>query len=271
LRKFQIIASLFFSLFISTNYSRASEFADESNHECGPSASAPEASPKPAAPAPNSSKERLAVGIGVKVSTLGVGADVALPVTHRSNARFGFNAFNYDHTFDKDGVSYKGTLGLRSAQASFDFFPLGGFHLSPGLLIYNGNNVRAHASVPGNQSFTLNHVTYFSDVNNPIGGTGKLDLNRVAPMFLLGFGNLVPRTHRFSVSFEVGMAYQGSPRVKLGLTGNVCDDNLGTNCRSVVTDTAVQSNILAEQKRLNDKASPFQFYPIISLGVGYKF
>lgn len=271
MRKFPTIASLFLSLFISANYSRASELADEPSHESGPSASAADASPNPATPTKNSGKERLAVGIGVKVSTLGVGADVALPVTHRANVRFGFNAFNYDHTFDKDGVSYKGTLGLRSAQASFDFFPLGGFHLSPGLLIYNGNNVRAKASVPGNQSFTLNHVTYFSDVNNPIGGTGKLDLNKVAPMFLVGFGNLVPRTHRFSVSFEVGMAYQGSPSVKLGLTGNACDDAIGTNCRSVVTDTAVQSNILAEQKRLNDKASPFQFYPIISFGIGYKF
>jgi hypothetical protein len=77
-----------------------------------------------AAPAPiAASKEHFNVGVGVKVSTLGIGGDLALPVTHRSNLRLGFNAFNYNYTFNKDGVTYKGALDLRSAQALFDIFP----------------------------------------------------------------------------------------------------------------------------------------------------
>src|SRR5690242_15487533 len=36
----------------------------------------------------------FSVGVGVKVSTLGIGGDIAVPVTRRTNARFGFNAFN---------------------------------------------------------------------------------------------------------------------------------------------------------------------------------
>ena len=49
----------------------------------------------------------FAVGVGVKVSTLGIGGDIAVPVTRRTNARFGFNAFNYNHTFnDVNGVDY---------------------------------------------------------------------------------------------------------------------------------------------------------------------
>jgi hypothetical protein len=61
------------------------------------------------------------VGVGVKVSTLGIGGELALPVTHRSNMRFGFNAFNYNHTFNKDGVTYKG--GSRSTKRLRFYWP----------------------------------------------------------------------------------------------------------------------------------------------------
>lgn len=55
----------------------------------------------PAVPAKESSEGRFPVGVGVKVSTLEIGGEVAVAVTHRSNVRFGFNAFSYGHTFDK--------------------------------------------------------------------------------------------------------------------------------------------------------------------------
>jgi len=57
---------------------------------------------------------------------------VAIAVSHRSNVRFGFNAFSYGDTFVKDGVTYKGNLDLRSAQATYDMFLLKDFHVSPG-------------------------------------------------------------------------------------------------------------------------------------------
>jgi len=37
------------------------------------------------------------------------------------------------------------------------------------------------------------------------------------------------------------------------------------------TDPSVQSNILAEQAKINKSASPFRFYPVVSFGVGYRF
>jgi hypothetical protein len=56
----------------------------------------------------------------------------------------------------------------------------------------------------------------------------------------------------------------------LNLTGSVCDSN-GTNGRTISSDPTVQSNIVAEQNKLNKKASPFRFYPVLSFGIGFKF
>lgn len=237
------------------------------------SAAAPAPAPNaaaPAAPAKGSSEGRIPIGIGVKVSTLGIGGEVAIAVSHRTNVRFGFNAFSYGHTFDKDGATYKGNLDLRSAQATYDIFFLKGLHLSPGVLFYNGNQVTANVSVPGGQTFSLSNTTYMSDAANPVAGTGKLTVYKAAPMLLFGIGNLVPRSGHFSTSFEIGAAYQGPPRVALNLGGSACDST-GLFCRSIASDPTIQSNIVAEQAKLNKSASPYKFYPVISFGVGYKF
>ena len=73
------------------------------------------------------------VGLGVRLSTLGAGAEAAVSLTNRLNLRRGFNLFQYSRRFSHDGISYKGKLNLRSGEAHLDWYPLGyAFHLSPG-------------------------------------------------------------------------------------------------------------------------------------------
>jgi hypothetical protein len=256
----------FAALLLLINFATAGPSAANTD---SPDSAVAEAAATPA-PAKQSSEGRFPIGVGVKVSTLGIGGEVAVSLSHRSNVRFGFNAFSYGHTFDKDGATSKGTLDLRSAQATYDIFPVRWFHISPGVLLYNGNKVTANVAVPGGQTFTLSNTTYMSDAADPVSGTGKLTVYKAAPMVLFGFGNLVPRSGHFSTSFEIGAAYQGPPRVALNLGGSACDST-GLFCRSIGSDPTIQSNIVAEQAKLNKSASPYKFYPILSFGVGYRF
>jgi hypothetical protein len=213
------------------------------------------------------------VGVGVKVSTLGAGAEVATSVLRRVDFRAGFNVLGYSRDFNKDGIAYDGHLNFKTVEGHVDFFPFGGkFHVSPGFLAYLDDPIKATAFVSGAQSFTLGGVTYYSDTAVPTTGTGKIDFNQAAPMLTAGWGNLVPRRHskHFSFPVEIGVAFQGSPKATLNLSGNVCDSP-GVNCRSVASDPTVQSNIVAEQNKINNSMSFFQAYPIISAGFGYKF
>ena len=225
-------------------------------------------------PAPAQTGRILAsnVGLAVKASLLGIGFEAATPITYHTNIRAGFNMFSYSRGFNNDGVNYNASLRFRSFETHFDWFPFsGGFHLSPGLMVYNDNKISANATVPGTNSFTLGGTTYVSDPSNPIAGTGKIGFNTVAPTFLLGWGNLVPRKHKhFTVPFEFGFMYQGAPQATLALAGNVCDSN-GLNCHNVAGDTTFQSNVTAQQNKINNDMSFFKFYPLISVGFGYKF
>jgi len=212
------------------------------------------------------------LGVGVNVSTLGVGIQGAVSVTSHSNIRAGLNAFNFDHSFAKDGIDYNGQLKLRSAQITYDQFLIGSFHISPGVLIYDGNRVNASASVPAGQQFTLGGTNFYSSQANPVSGSGTLSAAKVAPMILLGFGNLLPRSEKhFGLSFEVGVVYQGSPRANLNLAGSACLISPAIGCASTATDSNVQTSLLSEQTKLNSSLAPFKFYPVVSMGFSYKF
>jgi hypothetical protein len=211
-------------------------------------------------------------GVGLTAGSLGAGLQGAVSVMKLSNIRGGFNAFSYSDTFTKDGIGYNGTLKLRSAQVTWDqYFPhMGGFHISPGALIYNGNAGNATANVSSGQTFSLGNTTYYSGAGNPINGTGAIGFNKAAPMVLLGFGNLLPRSSRhFGMSIEAGVVFEGSPNAKLNLAGTACA-TATTGCVNAATDSGVQANIQSEQTKLNNDLNPFKYYPVISLGISYK-
>ena len=205
------------------------------------------------------------IGIAVKLSSLGAGIEFATRLTRRSNLRTGFNTFAFDHDFTKDKVAYVGHLKLFSLQANYDWFPFGGsFHLSPGLLVHNGNRVRANASMPIGQGDA-------ADFTAPITGNARIEFSKVAPMLLIGWGNVVPRSGRhLSFPFEFGVIYHGTPRASLNMNSVLCDPT-GAYCLNAASDPMVQSGIQAEQSKLNHAVSPFKFYPVISFGVGYSF
>ena len=243
--------------------------ADAASMDNGGNARMEEAGPAPTEKRPGQQSSSH-VGIGVKISTLGAGIETAVPLAAKANLRGGVNFFQYNRAIINDGIHYAGQLQFRSGEAHLDFYPLGGFHVSPGVLFYNGNQLTANATVPGGQNFTLNGTAYQSSTTDPVTGTGKLDFVKVSPSIMMGFGNLIPRSGRhYSFLFEFGGAYQGSARVALNLTGSVCDTT-GANCVPTSNST-VQANVLAQQKKIRNDINPYRFFPVVSIGFGFNF
>ena len=212
--------------------------------------------------------------IGVKAGLLGVGFEAATPLAQHFNLRGGANFFNYSDTFTSDGIPYDASLRFRSVETSLDWFPWArGFHISPGALLYNGNQITASANVPAGGSFTLNNAQYTSSVADPVTGNASLTFNKAAPKVSFGWGNLLPRSGRhFSLPFELGFAYAGNPKVNINLAGVACYNYQGQNyCSDVATDPTIQSNLAAQQQKVTNDVAPARFFPIFSLGAGYSF
>jgi hypothetical protein len=214
------------------------------------------------------------VGVGFRMSSLGLGGEVAAEVTHSTNVRGGVNFFSYSRGYTDNGIHYAGDLRWLSAEAHYDWFPFAhALHLSPGLIAYNDNHVNAAASVAGGGLFTLNGVQYESDPANPVKGSAKLSFNKLAPTVMFGLGNLVPRNRKhFSFNIEAGVAFSGSPKIALNLTGFACTPGTPpTNCQNVATNSTIQSNIQGQQTKISNDLSPFKYYPLISMTFGYRF
>lgn len=211
-------------------------------------------------------------GVAAKVSTLGAGVDAAMPVLERANIRVGFNMFTFNRDFDDDGITFGASLRLRSVTASFDWFAFGGgFHISPGVMLYNGNEVGIQAFVPPGQTFDLGDETLYSSATNPITGSGKVAFDRVAPTLTLGWGNIIPRgSRRWSIPFELGLVYSRAPRATIGFAGSACLQD-GTNCRNVATDPGLQADVAREEVTMNDSLAVLKILPVVSLGFSYKF
>jgi len=212
------------------------------------------------------------VGVGVKISSLGAGAEVSLRLFSHSNLRTGFNYFLYNHDLGTSGgAGYRGELNLCSAQATYEWYPFhGGFHVGPTVLAYNASHVHAKVAVPGGNVFTITNNSYQSDPSDPIRGTASMSFPKLAPGFLVGWGNLAGRRRHFTVPLELGFIFEGVPHVSLNLTGTGCDVS-GLGCSSLGSDPAAVNAIHAEQQKIAREVTFLRFYPVVSLGLGYSF
>jgi hypothetical protein len=228
------------------------------------------------APAPPAAKQSpsirpfRSVAVGFTANSLGATAEVATPVSRSFNLRSSVNVFAFDYPFTIDGVNYDARLHLKSSGTMLDWFPLHrGFHISPGVL-YVKNTLTSGASVGAGQTFVLGSQTYINSVDDPVGGSAMVVFPRkVAPMLLLGFGNIIPRSGRhLSFPMEFGAAYTGAPVISVTLNGTACSQQ---SCLSFAQNQQAQANVQEEVYKLNEDLKRLPVYPIVSMGVAYHF
>ena len=209
-------------------------------------------------------------GMALKLTTLGPGFDLATTLLRGLNLRGSANFIDFGATIVDEGVNYFGDIHLRSGQVNVDWFPRhGGFHISPGVLIFD-HRIQGGIYVPGGQTYTLEDETFTSSAANPITGLASLKYERkIAPSLMIGFANLIPRSgKRLTVPVEFGVAYVGRSSVNIALTGTACQPD---GCFDVSTDPGSQQNLQEELNDINEDLRRVQFYPLLSIGVGYRF
>ena len=210
------------------------------------------------------------VAFGLTANTLGGGVELATPLGNRFNLRVGANLVKFQYPFTKDGVDYTPEINLRSGQGTIDWFPGNGeFHISAGALYFR-NGFSGTASVQPGQVYTLGGTTYTNSVDDPVNGTATLTYDRrIAPVVLIGFGNLIPRTgRRLTFPLEFGVAYMGAPQTKLQFNGTSCTSD---GCFDSATDPGTLANIKQEQAEINNDLTYAKFYPVLSLGFAFRF
>jgi hypothetical protein len=215
------------------------------------------------------------LGLATRVGFAGAGFDLATPLARKFNLRAGTDFFSYDTSFQEQGANVGITLHLRSSHAALDWFPFGGhFRLSPQVVLGNNNRILATAIIPSGSAITLNGQDYISSYTDPLRGSGRIDFRKLSPGLSFGFGNLIPRDRsHLSIPVEMGFYYAGQPSLQVAFFGSACDPNLSPSvgCQSVSQDPGFQQNLTAFKVRNDHNLSYASFFPIFSVGFGYRF
>ena len=194
--------------------------------------------------------------IGVRGSTLGIGVEGERTLTDSLGIRGGVNYFTYSYSGAEADIEYDFDLDLMSAPILVDWHPFkGSFRISGGVLL-NGNEINATAKPIG--SFDIGDGTYIptTDIDTL---KGKIDFNAVAPYLAFGWDTCFGKESGFGFVFELGAVYQGTPEADLSVTGPIASDSM------------FQSNLAAEEADLQDALDNFKIYPVVSVGISYRF
>lgn len=199
------------------------------------------------------------VAVGASVSTLGLGVEVAAPLSDHLGVRFGAHKGSLDRDFTEDGVDYVGELELENASLLLDWHPTGGaFRISAGALV-NRNEVVARASAD-DLVLEIGNVDIPSTAVESLRGTASFD--RLSPYFGLGASTDFGRDGRWGLLFDLGVALQGSPEVDL--EGSLIPE-------LAALEPIFQAQLLIEEGNLEREIDEYDLYPVISIGVSYTF
>jgi hypothetical protein len=194
--------------------------------------------------------------VGMGVSTLGIGANVAYKFNESFKVRGVVNYFRLSRKFSDDETAIDAKLRFLTVGALGDWHMMqNGFRVTGGL-VYNGNRLNITGKLTRN--LTINGRTYTPAEIGEAKGT--LDFRKIAPYLGIGYDSGHEKKAGFSFTADAGVLFQGKIRGKVDSISG-----LAVNKAQAISDAKDDIVNTANKSRW------LKTYPVISLGLSYKF
>ncbi len=215
-----------------------------------------------------SSNSHAQPGVGIKVGTLGAGVDLTLPLSSYVATRFNLNYISFELESTREGVTYNVPVSMKTFGALVDLHPFRGvFHLTAGMVL-NQNSVKINAN--GKETVTLDDTDYEGDFELE----GELLFRKMAPYLGIGWSPSLKRKSKWGFSADIGVMFQGTPRIKAAASGSATNTSTGETIDNVFTDSVFLNDLNNEVMQIQediDDSSFSRFYPVASFGLIFQF
>jgi len=199
------------------------------------------------------------VGVGAVAGTLGVGGQVSYAWTERVQTRVMVAGASADVDFDADGGSdleYSGNVDLLHGALLVDYHPFGGvFRLTGGVML---NDDKIDGSATCEQlACDLGDNEGILVRGDRLDATARYD--SVSPYVGIGWGKSPGAEGGLGFSADIGVFYLGDPDVNVELRG------------ASSTNPVVRDAVEEEQDGIQEDLDKLPLYPVVMLGVDYRF
>ncbi len=209
--------------------------------------------------------------LGVQGGLLGVGATVGYDVLDSVAVRGQINRLDYSYDGREAGNEYTGNLALSSTALFLDWHAGGAFRLTAGA-VYNGNELTVDA--------TSTALDIGSGRYDGVLGV-RMTFDQLAPYAGIGWSSR--RGERgVGVVVDVGVLFQGVPglaadgaveargvgRCEVSVAADSVTTLSGPGCGALV---GLREDATREHEELADALADFEFYPVATLGLVYRF
>ena len=206
---------------------------------------------------PTASGHHTDVSVAFRLATTGFGVELAKLVTGHIALRLGGSYYSFSTSKSQTDISYDASLKLHSFTALFDLFPgrRGGFHVTGGLAT-NPLTIIGTGQPSASDTFQINGNKYSSSQVGTL--TLGAKLKNANPYLGFGFGTTANRGSGLRLLFDLGGIIT-KPAISLTATGAASNPQLAA-------DLQAQS-----AKTQQDVKKYLRVYPLLSLGLGYRF
>lgn len=201
------------------------------------------------------------IGVTADLGTTGAGLHLVVPMESNLNGRFGVNYFSYDFDKRSGELDYKLDGKLQTFDVLFDWYvrPGSQFRLTGGV-VYNGTEFSGVGTPVGGGAYLLNGNRYAA---NHVGRIeSRLQFRKAAPYLGIGWGNALTPNKGWNFGADLGVLYQGTPRIELG--------NWGCTATAAICG-ALAKDIAVEEGRLAEDVEDYKFFPVLRASVSYRF
>ena len=196
--------------------------------------------------------------LGLKVGTLGAGLEFTLEAIENVNVRFGANYFKLSRDVDVEDNTYDMDLKLNSFTALADWYVAdSSFRITGGAFI-NNNGLKG-TSLASN-TYEISDTIYTSAEVGTL--TADVGFNSVAPYLGVGWGNPLSDDSDWSFMVDLGVVFAGKPSLDITASGGTLSNN-----QVLLTDIEQAEQDFQD----TDEINYLKYYPVISVGVNYRF
>jgi len=196
------------------------------------------------------------VALTLRVGTEGAGADLGFRFSDSLAGRVGFSAFLYSSDKTYGDVDYEIDANLSLGNLLVDWYPGGrDFRLTGGAILNNNELKAVGVLVPGT-TYEIGGVEYTAEELGSVDGV--VDYDSFAPYLGIGWGNPFNSSKSWSFQVDLGVFYQGTGDLVL----------TAENPQNI---PGMEEALEAEAETVLDEIDDYKIYPVVAVGVSYRF